>query len=446
MKENGKKRIAFADPNPKIERMIKESALVSEYDFYFISDGNDYREKVLEVKPDLIFIEIFMPHHHGIDLLRWSREKPDFEKTGIIITTYELMLQNYRAAYKFGANYFLEKPYTLKQIQSIINKYFAGILRQEAYSGHKSLDFGIDSYYDPKYEEPKNYFKFWGTRGSISVSGGEYTKFGGNTSCFELRYGKDLIIIDSGTGIRALGDKLIDERAHNIHLFISHTHQDHVLGFPFFKPLYFDQTQMHIYSPIGYEKHTKNLFTDMLAYSFFPVPLEQMQANIKFVDICDGDKIKVGNLTISMCYTYHPGATVGFKIKTPKQTIGYITDNEFLVGFHGHPNEITENHPILENHLNIINFLSDCDIIVHEAQYFPKEYLSRIGWGHSSMVNASILFKFIKCPSWIITHHDPRHTDQDLNYKAELHRKILSDAEIYTHIRYAYDGMVIQIP
>jgi len=202
---------------------------------------------------------------------------------------------------------------------------------------------------------------------------------------------------------------------------------------------------MTVYSPIGYEKRTKELFTDMLAYSFFPVKLDQMHANVEFVDIHDGDTIKIGQIEISTCYAYHPGSTLGFKMTTPSQKIGYITDNEFLVGFHGHPNEITENHPSLENHLSFIEFLKDCDIIVHEAQYFTKEYLHRVGWGHSSIVNASVLFKFVQCPEWIVTHHDPRHKDIDLNIKLELHEKILKESSIYTHLRYAHDGMIVPL-
>ncbi len=442
MMEYQKKKILIADRAIKTEELILNSPFVDQYEFFFVKDGLQFKRSIRSIQPDLVILEILLPHHHGIELLKWMKEHHDLNTIGVIITTYELMLQNYRAAYEFGADYFLEKPFDANYLFATIEKYFAGSLEIEPFSGNKLIDFGIDSYYDPKFDPPKNYLKFWGTRGSSSVSGGDYSKFGGNTCCLEVRYGKDVVIIDSGTGIRPFGEKLAEEKIKDIHLFISHTHQDHVVGFPFFMPLYFERTHLNIYSPVGFEKHTKDLFTDMLAYSFFPVRFEQMHAQVKFIDMGDGDVVQIGNIEISACYTYHPGATLGFKIKTPKQTIGYITDNEFLVGYHGHPREVKEGQPILENYQEMMRFLKDCDIIIHEAQYFPKEYLQRVGWGHSSIVNASILFKFVKCPIWIVTHHDPRHNDQELNYKAELHRNILKESDIYTHLRYAYDGMI----
>lgn len=445
MVQIAKKKILIADSSAKIKNMILESNINEIYDLYFVEDGIEFKREVRTLSPDLVIVELLFPRHHGIDLLRWMKRHEDLSKIGFFLTTYELMQQNYRAAYDAGADLFLEKPFTAEHLFFKIEKYFSNTLKREPFVSKFSTSSIIDSYYEPHYEIPKNYIKFWGTRGSSSVSGGEYAKYGGMTSCLEVKYGKDKIIIDAGTGIRALGEELLESEESNIHLFISHTHQDHVVGFPFFMPLYNDRTKLNIYSPLGYEKPTKDLFTDMLAYSFFPVRLEQMHAKVQFHDIWDGDSVKIGNIEIQSCYTYHPGATLGFKIITPKQKIAYITDNEFLVGFHGHPNEVDENHPALENHLNLMKFLSDCDIIIHEAQYFPKEYLKRVGWGHSSMINASVLFKFIKCPIWITTHHDPKHTDSDLNFKAELHRKILKDSDIFVHLRYAYDGMFVPI-
>ena len=127
--------------------------------------------------------------------------------------------------------------------------------------------------------------KFWGTRGSNAVSGSEYIRFGGNTVCLEVRHGEDLLIIDAGTGIRPLG-KMIDTNVHKtIHIFLSHTHWDHVTGFPFFDPIYDPDVQIVVWSPVGFEKSTRELFTEMLAYSYFPVRLEDIRAKISFNDL-----------------------------------------------------------------------------------------------------------------------------------------------------------------
>ena len=361
--------------------------------------------------------------------------------------TYEIMLQNYRASLEYGAEYFLDKPFKTSELFSLFTKYFANSLNIEPFQGEQIVDFGADSYYDPNLYTPTSYLKLWGTRGSISVSGQEYVRTGGNTSCLEIRDNKQVVIIDSGTGIRPLGELLLSEnRINNLNLLISHTHQDHVVGFPFFNPLYAEKTKLSVWSPIGFEKTTEGLFNEMLAYSFFPVRLDQMHANVTFKDLHDSTTYTFDNVKVGCCYTYHPGPTLGFKIMLHGRKIGYVTDNEFLVGYHGHPNDLSLSHPLLENHKQLIEFLSDCDTIIHEAQYYPKEYEQKVGWGHSSLTNATAIFKFLpNCQLWVVTHHDPRHTDADLAVKEELHRQILIEAGVNCRLTYAHDGMVIPI-
>ena len=170
-----------------------------------------------------------------------------------------------------------------------------------------------------------------------------------------------------------------------------------------------------------------------------------MHATVKFADLHDSQTYQFGDIEISCCYAYHPGATLGFKIKIGDKNIGYITDNEVLVGYFGHPNDITRDHPALVNHLKLIDFLQDCETIIHEAQYFPAEYQMRTGWGHSSLSNATALFKFLNCKHWIVTHHDPRHTDDLLQAKYDLHRQIMHEAGVRCTLTYAFDGYVLPV-
>ena len=159
----------------------------------------------------------------------------------------------------------------------------------------------------------------------------------------------------------------------------------------------------------------------------------------------DGDHYDIGNLSIETHYTHHPGSTLGFKIRSPTHTIGYITDNEILSGYHGHPDAIDRDHPLLKPHESLIHFLSDCDLLIHEAQYFPEEYEHKVGWGHSSISNATVLMKHIGCHEWIVTHHDPQHSDKDLAIKLQMHQDILHDCHMHTHTRLAFDGMVLPL-
>lgn len=283
----------------------------------------------------------------------------------------------------------------------------------------------------------KNYMKFWGTRGSCSVSGPMYAKYGGNTCCLEVRYGDAHIIMDAGTGIRPLGDVFLNHGIRKVDLFLSHTHWDHLIGFPFFEPLYETGVQITVHSPAGAGRSCRELFSDLLATEFFPVRLDQVQAHIDFRTTHQKTPVQIGDLVIDFHTTHHPGLTFCFKIKTPYQTIGYVTDNEMLQGFHGSLEELPPE--ISEPHLSLIEFLKDCDLLIHEAQYAPEEYLHKVGWGHSSVRNVAYIFQQTKIPHWMVTHHDPKHSDKEIDELAQKTHLILKEEKIDCKIEWIPD-------
>lgn len=236
--------------------------------------------------------------------------------------------------------------------------------------------------------------KFWGTRGSCSVSGPEYAQFGGNTPCLEIRYDDTLVVIDAGTGIRPLGHTLSGVK--KIDLFLSHMHWDHLIGFPFFAPIYQKDVEVTISAPQGTGRSIRDLFAQLLGEEFFPIHLDQIQAKIEFKNIEEKKPVQVGPLSIDFHRTRHPGLTLSFKIKTPHQTIGYVTDNEIKI----------------DEQQSLIEFYKGVDVFIHEAQYSPDEYNIKTGWGHSSTDSAVALIKQIKPGRWLVTHHDPKHTDE----------------------------------
>lgn len=238
--------------------------------------------------------------------------------------------------------------------------------------------------------------KFWGTRGSCSVSGPEYAHFGGNSCCLEVRYDDTLVIIDAGTGIRPLGETLNGVK--KIDLVLSHMHWDHLIGFPFFEPIYRKGVEVTIWAPQGKGRSIHDLFDQLLGEEFFPVHLNQIQADMEFKTIEEGKQVQFGPLTFDFHRTCHPGLTLCFKIKTPHQTIGYVTDNEIN----------------LDQQSSFIEFYKGCDVFIHEAQYSPQEYHDKTGWGHSSVNNAVELVNRINPGRWLVTHHDPKHSDEDI--------------------------------
>lgn len=253
----------------------------------------------------------------------------------------------------------------------------------------------------------KKYLKFWGTRGSCPTSGPEYIHFGGNTSCMEMLYENVHIIFDAGTGIRPLGKAFIKDNIKKTDLFISHTHWDHILGFPFFDPVYLSDASITIWTPPSVGRPSKELFNELLAPEFFPLQLSELKAKLQFKTFDDHSPIHMGPITLTFHKVNHPGAAYCFKIQTPHQTIGYTTDNELI-------------EPFGPQEHSLIEFYRGCDLLIHEAQYFSEEYAKKKGWGHSSLFGAMKFVERTEAKRWLVCHHDPAHTDADLMRLAKL--------------------------
>lgn len=303
-----------------------------------------------------------------------------------------------------------------------------------------NLDVQMNSQIDTK--QLTKFLKFWGTRGSSPVAGYEYSQFGGCTSCLELRNNDDIIIFDAGSGIRTLGEQLLLEKQTEVHLIISHFHWDHIAGFPFFLPIYKKEFTIHVYAP-GDVESIKEQFSTLLSPQFFPVELSSLNANIIFHSLSSNDPIQIGDVKISSCQAKHPGLTYCYKIEMPSITFGYATDNEFLMAHQGViPNEINLNDPIFESYKEQIEFFQGCELMIHEAQYLPEEYLKKTGWGHSSIDNALVLIRTIKPQVWLLTHHDPDESDQDLLQKQQLLQAKLQHFSLDCDVEIAADGMI----
>lgn len=439
------KRLLLADSSSELIRALQGAKEAANYEIAIASNGSECLEKLHSFKPDLLLLELMLPGMHGIEILKIIRYHLELQKIGVIVSSGGAMLQNYHAAVKAGADYFLNKPFPLSFFFSLTERFFTGTLHPEPFIGQESTAAEGEHCYIPKRHDPSEYIKFWGTRGSNPVSGPDYARFGGNTCCLEVRYGEDLVIIDAGTGIHPLGNNLLHNDTKKIHLLIGHTHWDHLTGFPFFNPIYQKDKTIYIYAPVGYEKTTHELFTEMLAYAFFPVRLDDIQANIIFRDLRDGQILNFGSIKIATHYAHHPGSTLCFKIMVGGKTIGYATDNEMLMGYHGSPKEIDIQHTLLTPYKHLIQFFKGCDLLIHEAQYTPLEYQSKVGWGHSSISNATVLFKCTEIKEWIVTHHDPTHSDADLLQKVHLHHDIIEECGLTCQVRMAFDGFILSL-
>ena len=247
--------------------------------------------------------------------------------------------------------------------------------------------------------------KFWGTRGSIPVPGNDTTVYGGNTTCLDitLESGRK-VIIDAGTGIRALGEQLSAEGGKiDIHLLITHIHWDHVMGFPFFAPIYNSESKIFVDGFPTCMKGLKSTFDNEMGDGFFPIKFDNLKADISYLDTLNRSPLKIDSVVVDSIPLQHPQGGFGFRFREGKKTLVFITDNELVktAGSGRHPEDYAR-------------FCKDADILIHDAQYTPDEIKERRGWGHSDYVAACNLALKAHVKQLVLFHHDPSRKDQEM--------------------------------
>lgn len=247
--------------------------------------------------------------------------------------------------------------------------------------------------------------QFWGTRGSIPVPGKDTTIYGGNTTCLEitLNSGKT-IIIDAGTGIRPLGEKLLEEgRTENIYLLITHIHWDHLLGFPFFNPIYNPNTKIFIDGNYNSLKGLKYTFDNKMGDGFFPIKFDDLRAEISYLGQLIKGPLEIDGVIIDSVPLHHPQGGMGFRFREGDKTFVFITDNELRgESWEGRTPDI------------YAEFSRNADILVHDCQYTPEEIEIRKGWGHSDYDAVYELASKAHVKKLILFHHDPARTDSQV--------------------------------
>jgi phosphoribosyl 1,2-cyclic phosphodiesterase len=257
---------------------------------------------------------------------------------------------------------------------------------------------------------------FWGTRGSIATPGPTTTVYGGNTACVEVRVGEDVLIFDSGTGIRELGLALAEEfrgRPLTVHLFISHTHWDHIQGFPFFVPAYQADTTIHLYGAQGQGRPLEKLLGGQMNPDYFPVALGDLAARIHVHEF-SGEPFEIGDTSVAAMYLNHPGMTLGYRVRGADRVLVYATDNEQYRYTLEHVAQRAEAGRRFGQRLDeqFVAFVSRADLYIGEAQYTDDEYPAKIGWGHSPLSATVEVALKAEVRALALFHHDPMHADE----------------------------------
>lgn len=254
----------------------------------------------------------------------------------------------------------------------------------------------------------------WGTRGSIPVSGKEYVAYGGDTTCFEIETADgNIVIIDAGTGIRRLGNRLVEEGRKKVAIMFTHSHWDHLLGFPFFKPLYISGIQIDVYGCKFAQQSVKHILRKTMRPPFFPVKLEDVKAELSFRGACD-EPFAIGELSITPIFISHPDRGVGFKFHENGNAFVFLTDNEL---------DFTHTGGL--EYEDYVAFCEGCDVLFHDAEYTEAEYQNTRGWGHSTFVDALSLALDAGVKRFGLIHHNQNRTDEELERIVETCRSMV---------------------
>ena len=259
------------------------------------------------------------------------------------------------------------------------------------------------------------FVRFWGVRGSIPTPGPRTRRYGGNTSCVEVRVGDTLMVFDAGTGMRELGVHLLKARQKEltVHLFLSHPHWDHIQGFPFFGPAYVNTTTMYVYGPKGDDKNYQ-LLSGQMANAYFPVRFADLGANIVARSFA-GNTVKAGEVKVKSFGQKHPGGSVGFRVEHGDKSVVFATDSE-LDQLLTDP-DIVKREPESLRELpdDLVAAVKGADLLIADAQYTDTEYTQKVGWGHPRATTVVDLAVQAQVRQLALSHHDPMHSDRDVD-------------------------------
>lgn len=303
--------------------------------------------------------------------------------------------------------------------------------------------------------------RFWGVRGSVPCPGPKTVKYGGNTACLELRFGEQerLIIIDAGTGIRELADHVVKKDLPKgpikTDLFFTHTHWDHIMGFPFFIPMFIPNTELKVFGPVTYEEDTLDkIVGGMLTYRYWPVRMSELAAKIEYLNLKEGTRDLGGGVWLTTKYLNHPILVLGYRFEYKGKVLCTAYDTEpFRNVFDvspdspGYDEEAVREGELAarEENEKVARYIQGADILIHDSQYTQQEYLdSKIGWGHSTFEYAVKVAHRAGVKKLFLFHHDPLRSDRELEIIEKKLRELIagrSDLEVYI----AREGMEVEI-
>jgi phosphoribosyl 1,2-cyclic phosphodiesterase/CheY-like chemotaxis protein len=423
-------------------------------------DGQRGLELAWSARPDVVVCDLHMPGCNGFQVCKSLRERRDLiPNLRIVVTTGSNYPTDRRIALDAGADEYVVKPVHAKKLAALLDRVLAADAKPVATvapgGGEAAAARSTPVAFEPSpaalaYTGPP-LVRFWGVRGSIPCPGPGTVQYGGNTSCVEVRADGEIVILDAGSGIRGLGKHLTAEfgsRPLAVTLLITHTHWDHIQGFPFFGPAYSPRNSVRILGYEGARKGLQSALSSQMESSYFPIGMKQMPGNILVEEMRDLE-FSIGRVRVAATFVNHPGICMGYRLFTSAGSVVYIPDNEpfqRLRSFHESHVTIAEAMRYASSQdQRLIEFIQGAEVLITDAQYDDSEYQSHVGWGHSCVEDVVALALMGRVKRLFLFHHDPEHEDAQIARMTEWARELVRLHGESLEVDAAREGVAIEL-
>jgi phosphoribosyl 1,2-cyclic phosphodiesterase/CheY-like chemotaxis protein len=401
-------------------------------------DGESGIAAALEHRPDLILCDLVMPRGNGFHVCATLRQRPETRDAKFVMLSGRDYAPDRRSAEEAGADDYVLKPLGYDLLKQVLLRHVPGLV----------MNGGLARTLEPEHSpDVSTRVKFWGVRGSIPAPGPDTVHYGGNTSCVEVRADGEIIILDAGSGIRPLGLELgrkAGEQPISATLLITHTHWDHIQGFPFFLPAYNPKNRLRILGVEGARASLAATLAGQMESPYFPIALKQLPGNIEIEELRER-RAKIGRVRIEACQSNHPDVAFGYRLFTSAGSLVYLPDNETF-------NELAAGRPDCaerrERTRQLTDFIAGADLLICDAQYDAEEYKTHMGWGHGCVDDVVRFAMAGNVRALQLFHHDPAHDDRKITEMLDHARKLAAAEGSPLQIDAAREGaeFVIKAP